>query len=154
MRKLVKEAAGEELRSLKTVPVRTPTFEPELLRVTSTLPTKSLTGLPETSRTETIGWVVKFDLLTAPVASVVKTSCVARPWLSSIVLVPVRLLGSRIVAVMVLEPVAPVSIRPSKFAAPELADRVVVPESVAPLAVRAMDWLPAVPVVTRFASAS
>jgi hypothetical protein len=70
------------------------------------------------------------------------------------VLVPVLVLGSRMVAVRVLSPVVPVKTRSLKSAAPATADRVVVPESVAPLAVRAIDWLAAVPVVIRFASAS
>jgi hypothetical protein len=51
----VKVAVGEELKSLKVVPEMTAVFEPELLTATETLPTKLLTGFPDTSRTETIG---------------------------------------------------------------------------------------------------
>jgi hypothetical protein len=58
------------------------------------------------------------------------------------------------VAVIVFSPVVPVSTRSLKSAAPATAERVVVPESVAPETVNAIDWLAAVPVVTRFASAS
>ena len=84
----------------------------------------------------------------------VKTSWVARPWLSSISLVPVRLVGSKIVAVIVLVPVVPVSTKSLKVARPAVADRLIVPETVAPVAVITIDWLAAVPVVTRFWSAS
>jgi hypothetical protein len=58
------------------------------------------------------------------------------------------------VAVIALAPVVPVSTRSVKSAAPATADLVVVPESVAPEAVNAIDWLAAVPVVIRLASAS
>ena len=58
------------------------------------------------------------------------------------------------VAVKVLDPAEPVRIKSSKVAIPELADLVVVPDIVAPVAVIAIDWLAAVPVVTRLASAS
>ena len=78
----------------------------------------------------------------------------AAPWPSSIALVPVRLLGSKIVAVSVLDPTEPVSTKSLKLARPALADLVVVPEIVAPVALMTTDWLAAVPVVTRFWSAS
>jgi hypothetical protein len=150
----VNVAVGEELRSLKTVPVNTATLEPALLTATSTLPTKSLTGFPETSRTEITGWLAMLVLLTAVVDELTTTNWVATPWASSIALVPVRLLGSKIVAVRVLAPAAPVRTKSLKVAIPELADLVVVPEIVAPVAVRTIDWFAAVPVVTRFWSAS
>jgi hypothetical protein len=145
---------GEELRSLKTVPVNTAMLEPPLLTATSTLPTKLLTGFPETSRTEITGWLAKLDLLTAVVDELTTTNWVATPWASSIARVPVRLLGSKIVAVRVLEPADPVRTRSLKVAIPELADLVVVPEIVAPVAVITIDWFASVPVVTRLASAS
>ena len=149
------DAVGTRLGSLKTVPVSSAVCGPGLLTATSTRPTKLLTGLPETSRTETVGWVVKATLFTAPVASVVKTSCVARPCDSSIDLSPVRVVGLEMVAVIIFPlPAKPVSLRLSKVAVPELAKRVVVPESVAPLAVRTIDWLASEPDVTRFWLAS
>ena len=58
------------------------------------------------------------------------------------------------VAVRVFEPAEPVRTKSLKVAIPELADLVVVPEMVAPVAVKTIDWLAAVPVVTRLASAS
>ena len=64
----VKVAVGEELKSLNAVPEMTAVFEPELLTATDTLPTKSLTGFPDTSRTETTGWVPKAVRLVAEVA--------------------------------------------------------------------------------------
>jgi hypothetical protein len=150
----VKVAVGEALRSLKTVPVRTASLAPAVLTATSTRPTKLLTGLPETSRTEITGWLAKLVLLTEVVEELTTTNWVATPCASSIALVPVRLLGSKIVAVRVLEPADPVRTKSLKVAIPELADLVVVPEIVAPVAVRTIDWLAAVPVVTRFWSAS
>jgi hypothetical protein len=129
-------------------------LEPPLLTATSTLPTKLLTGFPETSRTEITGWLAKLVLLTEVVEELTTTSWVATPWASSIALVPVRLLGSKIVAVRVLEPADPVRTKSSKVAIPELADLVVVPEIVAPVAVKTIDWFASVPVVTRLASAS
>jgi hypothetical protein len=97
---------------------------------------------------------VKLVLLTDVVEELTTTSWVATPWPSSIALVPVRLLGSEMVAVKVLDPADPVRTKSLKVAIPELADLVVVPEIVAPVAVRTIDWLAAVPVVTRLASAS
>jgi hypothetical protein len=93
-------------------------------------------------------------LLTDVVDELTTTSWVATPCASSIALVPVRLLGSKIVAVRVLEPADPVRTRSLKVAIPELADLVVVPEIVAPVAVITIDWFASVPVVTRLASAS
>ena len=51
----MKLAVGEELKSLNVVPEITAEFEPELLTATETLPTKLLTGFPDTSRTEITG---------------------------------------------------------------------------------------------------
>jgi hypothetical protein len=51
----VKVAVGEELRSLNAVPEIAAVFDPKLLTATATLPTKLLTGFPDTSRTETTG---------------------------------------------------------------------------------------------------
>jgi hypothetical protein len=93
-------------------------------------------------------------LFTAPVAEVVSTSCVATPWARVTTRVPVLEVGSEIVAVIVLEPATPVRTKSLKVAIPELADLVVVPEIVAPDAVKTIDWFAAVPVVTRFWSAS
>ena len=73
----MKVAVGEPLRSRYAVPEITALFDPELETATETLPTKSLTGLPDTSLTEITGWVVNALRFTAPVAEVVSTSWVA-----------------------------------------------------------------------------
>jgi hypothetical protein len=67
-------ASGELFKSLNVVPEITAVFEPELLTATETRPTKSLTGFPETSLTETTGCVPKVDRFVAEVACVVSTS--------------------------------------------------------------------------------
>ena len=51
----MKVAVGEALKSLNAVPEIAALLEPELVTATATLPTKLLTGFPETSRTETTG---------------------------------------------------------------------------------------------------
>ena len=56
-----------------------------------------------------------------------------------IVRTPVFVVGSVMVAVSVLAPVVPVRTRPLKSAAPATAFLVVVPESVAPETLRAID---------------
>ena len=52
-------------------------LEPDELTATETLPTKSLTGFPETSLTEITGWIVKAVRLSASLAAVTIASWVA-----------------------------------------------------------------------------
>ena len=67
-------AVGFPFRSRYAVPEITAELTPALPIATETLPTKSLTGFPETSRTEITGWVTNSDRLTASEAAVVSTN--------------------------------------------------------------------------------
>ena len=70
----MKVAVGEPFRSRNAVPEITAELAPALVTPTEIRPTKSLTGFPDTSRTEISGWVLKAARFTAPVAEVVRAS--------------------------------------------------------------------------------
>jgi hypothetical protein len=111
---------------------------------TLTRPTKSLTGLPETSCTETTGCVPKLVLLTAPDAPVVSTNLVAVPWFKVMFLVSVIETGLPTATVKVLVPARPVIERPLNETIPDAALLRSVPVSVASAMLSSTSGVPVV----------
>jgi hypothetical protein len=146
--KSLKLANADPESDLEVVPEST---APDGLEETVMVPTKSVTGLPETSWTVTAGWVVNSSRFTAPVAEVETTSWVASPKLRATERVAVSETGLVMLALSDLEPVRPMNLSPGKLTSPEAKFRTAVPEIVASEILKVMVG---VPVVTRLPSAS